>query len=231
MIILHQPPPAWGLQTISPFCLKVETYFRMAKIDYKTAPPDVLKVAPNGRVPYVDIDGKILGDSTLIISEMKRRFGDPLDGALSKEQKAQSLMIQRLIENHLYFASAWFRFSEEESWNYIRDYFKAQLPPFIGRFIVKIIRKDALRIFKTQGIGEHSNEQILEFAKADLTALSDWLGEKPFFLGDKPTTVDASAYGQLVQLIWVPWNSALKQHALGLKNLVQYCERMKQRFG
>ena len=230
MITLHQPPPGWGLPCISPFCVKVETYLRMAKIDYRTAAPNILKTAPNGRIPYVTMDSRIIGDSSLIIRELKSHFGDPLDGALTPEQNAMALALQRVTEDHLYFAAAWLRWSDPESWGYVRDYFMALLPPVIGGFIVKKIRKDLLKILRTQGTGEHSRDEIVAWAKADLTAISVLLGRKPFFLGDEPSGIDATMYGFLIQQLWIPWESPVKQHALELGNLDAFCQRMKQRF-
>ena len=40
---------------------------------------------------------------------------------------------------------------------------------------------------RAQGIGEHSRDEVIGFAKADLTALSDYLGNKPYFMGERPT--------------------------------------------
>jgi glutathione S-transferase len=229
MILLHQTPPGWGLPNISPFCVKLETYLRMTKIDYKSAKADIMK-APNGRIPYITIDGKLIGDSTLIIQTLKERFGDPLDKNLSPEQKAQALLFQRLVENHFYYAMAWLRWSQEHSWKYVQAYFTPLMPPVIGRFIPKFIRKGMLKDMRTHGMGEHSREEIIKFANADLTALSISLGDKPFFLGDQPSSIDATLYGFLIQQLWIPWDCPVKQHGLSLKNLVSYCERMKQKF-
>lgn len=42
---------------------------------------------------------------------------------------------------------------------------------------------------KAQGIGVHSQEEIIEFGKNDLRVLSDYLSDRPFFFGDEPTLV------------------------------------------
>ncbi len=39
------------------------------------------------------------------------------------------------------------------------------------------------------GIGKHSRDEIVKIGLDDLKALSDFLGEKKFFFGDKPVTV------------------------------------------
>jgi hypothetical protein len=112
----------------------------------------------------------------------------------------------------------------------VHEYFKPLLPRLLGNLILKIIHKDMMKIMRAQGIGEHSREEIIGFAKADLTAISDLLGNKSFFLGEQPTEIDATMYGFLIQQIWVPWESPIKQHALSLKNLDSYCHRMKQKY-
>jgi glutathione S-transferase len=229
MITLYQPPSSWGLPSISPFAVKLETYLRMAKIEYEIRDPNINE-APNGRVPYVKLDGKIEGDSTLIIKKLKARFGESVDSHLTKEQYAQGICMQRLAEDHLYFAVAYLRWLDEGSWPHVYEYFLTLMPPAIGGFIVKQIRKGMLKDIRVQGMGEHSRETIIDFAKEDLTALSLSLGEKPYFLGDKPTSFDASIYGMLIHQLWVPWESPVKQHGLSLKNLPEFCERMKQAY-
>jgi hypothetical protein len=49
-------------------------------------------------------------------------------------------------------------------------------------------------------------------------------------MGDKPTSVDASAYGILINTLGCPIESPLKVHALSCTNLVNYCQRMQAGF-
>src|ERR1700690_260589 len=136
-ITLHQLPAVWGIPNMSPFCVKLETYLRMTGTRDKTAPADIRR-APKGRVPYVEIDGVLVGDSSVIIDQLKRKQGDPLDQALSKEQRALALVIQRTIEDHLYFSGAWLRWSQAESFAHVAEVFKKNvLPPIIGGIILK----------------------------------------------------------------------------------------------
>ncbi|MBC7396619.1 MAG: hypothetical protein H7333_04175 [Bdellovibrionales bacterium] len=51
---------------MSPFCVKLETYLRMAKLEYKIK-SGLPNKSPNGRIPYVNLDGKLIGDSGIII--------------------------------------------------------------------------------------------------------------------------------------------------------------------
>jgi len=44
----------------------------------------------------------------------------------------------------------------------------------------------------------------------DIDALSACLGDKKYFLGEQPTTLDASAFGILISTIGCPIESPLK---------------------
>ena len=214
---------------MSPFCVKLETYLRMTKQEYKTANGNPL-IAPKGKVPYIEIDGTLLGDSSLIIKHLKARFGDPLDKDLTREQRALAHAIQSLFEDRMYFGAAWLRWTEPQSWSYVRAVFKSLLPPIIGNFIIPKIRRKMMSSVKAQGTGRHSRDEIIQSVQEDLLAISDLLGTKPFMLGQNPTSIDATAYGFLVQQLFIPWDSPIKQYAQTLPNLGTYCERMKQRY-
>jgi glutathione S-transferase len=75
-----------------------------------------------------------------------------------------------------------------------------------------------------------ADDEIYDIGKADLTAVSVWLGEKPFFMGATATSVDAIAYSFLANIIVPPLKSPLKDHGMSLPNLSAYCERMKNKY-
>jgi len=49
-------------------------------------------------------------------------------------------------------------------------------------------------------------------------------------MGASPTTIDASAYGFLIDIIGCPIEPPLKNHIFEQKNLVAYCQRMQDRY-
>ncbi|HVS27057.1 MAG TPA: glutathione S-transferase C-terminal domain-containing protein [Burkholderiales bacterium] len=51
-----------------------------------------------------------------------------------------------------------------------------------------------------------------------------------FALVGEPTALDATAYAFLANIILVPLDSALKQHALKYPRLEAYCRRMRERY-
>ena len=78
MIVLHQFPRAWGIPNPSQFCVKIETYLRLAKLPYRTEAAIPFQ-APLGKLPFIVDAGKKICDSRLIVEYLKTTYGDPLD--------------------------------------------------------------------------------------------------------------------------------------------------------
>jgi len=95
--------PRLGPANMSPFCVKLETYLRMAGNRIPSGPGRFQK-GPLGRIPYAEIDGKTMGDTTLIIDRLKQKFGDPLDER-SPPSRRPGVALQRPRRTHLYFFS------------------------------------------------------------------------------------------------------------------------------
>ncbi|MEG4496752.1 glutathione S-transferase C-terminal domain-containing protein [Microcoleus sp. F10-C6] len=82
----------------------------------------------------------------------------------------------------------------------------------------------------SHGIGRHTQEEISQIIFADFQALSDFLAEKPFFMGDKPTTLDATACGYIDNFLLPRYKGAIVDDLLGRSHLCQHYERINQEF-
>jgi glutathione S-transferase len=229
MITLHQFPPAFGLPNISPFCMKVETYLRMAEIPYRAVNAD-LRRAPKGKAPWIEDDGKVIADSGFILEHLVARYGDQLDAALSAEQRATSMALTRMMDEHLYWTVLYTRWMQEDNWRTLRKVFFGTLPAPLRWFVPDLVRASLRKQLWGHGIGRHRPEEIYALGCADISALADFLGAKPFFMGESPASIDATAYAYLANLLWVPFASPLKTHAESRPSLLAYCERMRDRY-
>jgi glutathione S-transferase len=80
------------------------------------------------------------------------------------------------------------------------------------------------------GISRLPVADIFELGRRDVAALSAALRGQAFMLGDRPSSVDASAYGVLINLLACPVSSPVKDYALTQSELVDYCRRMQLRY-
>jgi glutathione S-transferase len=230
MITLYQTPMAWGTPNLSPFCFKLEAYFRMVGLPYEVKMAELAK-APKGKVPYVEIDGQIMGDSQFIIEYLKKKHGDTLDEKLTPEQMAIGHTIRRMLEECTYWYIVYMRWVDEAGWRAYMPVVETLVPTVTGGPVpVAALRQKMLGILHDQGTGRHSMEEVQVLAKQDITALATLMGNKPFLLGDAPTSFDAVVYSFLVSIIANPVETDFKQHTLSQENLVRYCARFKSRF-
>ena len=79
MITLYTAPSFEELPSISPPCLELETWFRMAKLPYKKViiTAQSFELAPKGKIPFIDYQGKLIGDAFFLLNhrdaQAKRR--------------------------------------------------------------------------------------------------------------------------------------------------------------
>lgn len=230
MIRLHQYPPMFGIANPSPFCMKLETWLRMADLPFEIVPVVDPRKGPKGKVPWIEDGRTTVADSGFIVDYLKATYGDRLDGHLSAQQRATALAMQRLIEEHLYWAIAHGRFIDDAVWPQTKTPFLAGFPALLRPLVGRLVRRTIAKALHMQGLGRHSQDDLYRLGCDDLTALSTTLGDTQYFFGDKPTELDATAYGFLAQVLWAPGPSRLREHMQQTHNLPAFCERMKREF-
>lgn len=227
MIKLMKFGPFFGVPDSSPFVLKLETYLRLADIDYEPVNFDVRK-APKGKLPCLKVDGEIVADSEQAVCFLKNKFGDKLNEGLSAQELAQHHWIRLGLENHTYFMALAYRWINEQNAPIVRDAFFSSLG-LPGKFIFKLIQKNFRRTIYGQGILRHSWDEIDELIRVDIQALENLLGDKPFFGGDAPREIDATTFGFVANMVVPEIDTPFLTHSRNSRALVDYNNRMTER--
>ncbi|MGL5742946.1 MAG: glutathione S-transferase family protein [Legionella sp.] len=230
MIKLPQYPSARSLPNPSPFCMKLENYLRMAKIPFTAVTVIDPRKSPKGKLPVITDDGKPIADSDFIIKYLQQKYGDPLDSHLTESQKAHALVLRRMLEEHLYWILVYSRWLDERYWPISQKTFFGHLNSLVYYVLPKIIRKKIKRDLYQQGIGRHDADEMYQLGLDDLRALSQLLEATPFCLGNAPSSIDACVYAFLANIVYPPIPSPMQEYVRSQPHLVNYCERMKQRF-
>jgi len=231
MIKLFSFGSKFGVADPSPFVLKVDAYMRMAGIQFESiAKPDNLNKAPKSKLPFIDDNGVIIADSQAIIEHLKQTATQNLDGYLSDEQKAICYLVTKSLDENLYFILLYSRWYRDDTWPIVNQTFFGSLPFFLKWFVPKMVRKQVLKSLHGQGTSRHSDDEIRQLLRHSLQSLTDLLGSKTYFFGDKPSSLDATCFGFLAQAILVNIDNPFNQIAREYKTLVDYCERIKERY-
>ena len=234
MITIYQYIPGWNVPCISPFVTKTIYYMRMAGIPHEIKRQDLSRLqqdAPYGKLPFIQDSGVKVADSTAIIDYLKK-YAD-LDSDATATEKAQMLAWNRMIDEHTYWCAVIQpRWREQANWEiYLPIIFGASPVPPEVRQTLEEFRKLILSEFLGHGIGRLPENVVYERARADIDAISDFLGSKPYFMGEKLRSIDANLLSILDHIIYTPFKFDTKDYALGKKNLVDYSKRMNERFG
>jgi glutathione S-transferase len=230
MIRVHQFAPAFGLPNASPFCMKLETYLRMAGLPFELSNDGNVMKAPKGKLPWIEDGGTVVADTHFIIEYLKTTYGDPLDATMTVPERALATAFQRLLEDSLYWCLIDMRWMQDAGWARTREVFFGALPIPVRWILPPLARRGIRAEIRGHGMGRHGADEIRAIGCRDVDALADFLADKPFLLGDQPRSIDACAHAFIANLLWAPVESPIRRHAQSRPNLEAYCQRMKARY-
>ena len=221
----------WGVPfaTAAPFPLKLATWLRMAEIPFDFVVANDPGKGPKGKSPWIEYGTVCMGDSTLIIEHLAARFGIDLDAHLDARQRALAVIIQRMLEEHFHQCFEHQLFFGRGGEARLHEF--ATSMPIPLRWLVPAVLKRAFsKQLYARGMGRHSEEVIIAQGKSDLGALAELLGDQPYFLGDRPSSIDACVFGFLGVSLYVAGDNPLYRYGASLEKLMRYCERMRARY-
>lgn len=128
------------LCSFSPPCVKLAHWLRIADVPHTLLSPFPTPMGPTGKVPFVEFNGKVIGDSSHIIDRLESALGKDLDKWLTPAKKAVALTVQRMVEEHIYFILAYYRQQHDEHFPRTERIYTEGLPrwfSFALRFIVR----------------------------------------------------------------------------------------------
>ena len=221
MITLFGFGPAFGLPDPSPFVMKTDVQLKMAGLSYKWQRGGP-QAAPKGKIPFIDDDGLIVADSTFIRAHLESQYRVDLDSGLLTFERALAWSMERMLEDHLYFALLHARWMDDANFAKGPAHFFDGAPDGAR----EAGRERARQTLHGHGIGRHSDAEVAELAGRSLGALSDFLGDKPYLMGERACGADATMFAMLAGILTPFFESRLRDLALGHRNLAAYVERM-----
>jgi len=226
------------IPSISPFCLKLESWLKLHGIKYQNVDHKCKHRSKKGMLPFIELNGEEIADSNMIIETLSKKFDKEMPAELTQDQKNVQHAMVAMVENHLHWTIVYWKSKDVD--NILKGY-KLNLQSAIGSkapasllnfyFKYTFCRKGLKRV-RSNGMGVHTAEEIENFGKKDLLTLSEMLGEKEFFFGSEPAMLDLVVFSQVGQLVMVD-----SEHACPLRdyleadcrNLVGLVNRMKDR--
>jgi glutathione S-transferase len=227
-IKLFQFPRMFGIPNVSPFCCKLETWLRIARVPYEIVDVHDPREGPKGKLPFIEDADARIADTSLIVDHLVKTRGVDPDARLDASQRAIALLVQRTLEEHYAFVLAYTHLVREEGWQHMRARFDS-LPAVIRPLVGSLVRGRVKSMLWKQGILRHSHEDIVESALRDWFAVLAVMPDRPFFFGSEPTGIDAVVFGALATSVLTPIESPIRDFLRSQPRCVAYAERMQAR--
>jgi len=225
VVYLVQFPRADQMRSISPFALKLETWLRLNKIQYESVYS--LKFGSKGQIPYIELNGEAIPDSNIIIERLRAKFSVANIDDFDKEKAAVVHGFKQMLEFHTCVCGFYWRYALNMS-EFVAKCANHSYPKFMTKIWLWTQPWGMKLRCSMAGISRHEVDEIWDFANKDLKALSDYLGEKEFLMGDAMNTIDCTLYGHLAQFLYIPLEIPMKSYMKReTPNLVEYMERIK----
>lgn len=225
MLELIQFPSAWGLPNPSPFCLKLEAWLSLQKLEYRIRSEQNPKKSPTGKLPCLKDGPQVLADSERILRYLEAKTGRDLDQGLSSAQRAEGVAFKRMLEHHLYWIMVYFRWQDPAGQVLTLELFR-KIPPGLRQLVTFLALRNVRAQLFNQGTSRHRPEDLVEFGREDLKALSDRLGDSPYFYDQSPRMLDLVAFSFTANLFWPPHRNGIYQVADEFPNLEAHAQRV-----
>lgn len=224
--------------SISPYCLKVETWLKLNGVKYENVDHKGKLRSKRGQLPFVELNGEEIADSDNIIKVLGKKFEKDIDEGLECEQRNVQHAMIKMVENHLQWTIQFWKTSSID--NMVKGYklnlqalTGSKIPNGLLNFAFKhtFLRKGNKKA-RAAGLGGYTDEEIENMGKADFKVLSEMLGEKQFFFGDEPRSLDLITFVQLAGILTVDKEVAcpLRDYVeADCGNLVGLFNRMRDR--
>lgn len=230
MIKLIQYPRAKNFPNFSPFCVKLETYLKMAEIPYEIQFSYENKKFPRHKLPAIKDEEKLITDSSFVIDHLREKFGNSVDANLSEDQVALAEVIQRTLEDHLVPMMMMWRWSDTDSWPTWRDQIYALAPAVVRSLVPPLVHKHMKKRLWHHGVARYPKAERLLKVDHSLKALSHLLGAQDFIFGDTPCTTDAAIFAVIGNIYFDPSLEEASDILEKYPNLIEHINRMLERY-
>lgn len=229
MIVVYGFGAMFGLPEVSPFVIKTKVQLDMGKLPHRVergSPVD----GPKSKLPYILDGNRKIADSTFIRAYIEATYGVELDQSLNVEQRAHCWAIERMLEDHLYWAILYVRWMDDANFTKGPAHFFDGVPEEQRDNARRVGRERVRQKIYDHGLGRHSDIEVAELDGRTIAALAALLGEKPYLMGEEPCGADATAFGMIASALTPFFDTRLRANPLRYSNLVEYGEQMMHRY-
>lgn len=231
-IVLHQFNSDTGVESGSPFCVKVHRMLAFKGLSYTphdvASPRELARLNPGARkLPVLEHDGELVADSTSIAAFLEERYPDPPLFPPEPRARAECELYEDWADESLYWIAVYQRWLVDENFRPFAQRAFRSLPLPARWMVPRIVKRQVRRQLHGQGLGRLPQERILAILERQLRMLAALLADRPFLLGDRLTLADIAVFAPLRQAS-VPTLRASAELARRHATIVEWLARVDQ---
>lgn len=202
-----------GLESYSPFCLKVHRALKAARLAYSsiraTRPSEFKKLNPAAQVPVLLVDGEPISDSTRIL----QRIDAMAPGMISPSDpdlKVEAAMWEELADTSLNGFLVAARWLDDRNWPIVKEAYFSEMPGVVRAIVPSRIRANVRKTLIARDVVRHGLDATWKRFEELLDLFEARAPESTFWVGTSLSFADFAIYAQLagMQTPLTVWQSA-----------------------
>ena len=200
IVLCELGPDAYGVESLSPYCLKIHRALRWHGFEYERRhamrPSEHKAHNPSGQVPVMLVDGEAVPDSTAILRKLEA-LSDKSLLPVNDQQRADAWFWEDYADGVLafyVFAARWF---DDRNWEMLRTEQFGALPFFLRGWLPDYLRKKILKSMRSNELIRAGQDGCWQRFCTHLDMLEARAPEAGFWVADELTVADISLFGVL----------------------------------
>lgn len=220
--------PGWGLPTTGPFALKLLAWLAHAGIAHRRVTENRAARGPLGKSPWIEFEGRRMGDSDAIIRHLAARHGLADPTAVPDAAAARADALKTAFEERFHQVLEWELFLHPAGRAGIGRFIAEQMPPVVAPLITAQMARHFRRQLHARGIGRLPESEVAAIGCRQLDALALWLEDSRGLIGgEAPVLADFAVWGQVAPMLAWPMATPVAEHARSLAPVVAWHTRMR----
>lgn len=199
-IELIQFPGTGRLESVSPFCVKVQRVLNYKRLSYAvrdvTLPPRS-GINPAGKLPVLRYDIETIPDSTAIALFLEERHPEPALVLPAGNARPVGMLIEDWADEALYWMLLYLRWRFPENAARMKVLFAAMMPFPLSLVAPRIVERQILRALHAQGTGRLERTRFLTGLRRMLAALDALAAQREFLSGPALGLCDLAVFAML----------------------------------
>jgi len=204
-IVLYQFAPDHGLESGSPFCIKVHRALRLKGLAYRAenvSPARIARLNPKTKkLPVLQVDDRWVTDSTRILRAVDALAPEPSLYPAPARDRALDHLLEDWADESLYWFAVHQRWVVDEHFDKFAEGAFSRMQAPLRWVAPTLARRFAIDQVEKQGLGRLTPNEVMQRLEQHLSTLEVRLQDRRFLVDDQVRAADLAVFGVVRTLV------------------------------